>query len=213
MKPYVSDPLTLIFSPERLRLQGLAVALVTVLSLGCASVVYTHGVPNLRQVRDGWYRSGQVEDPEGWAYLRSIGITDVLKLDFAGSEGSDDGAVSAGLRLHYLPINPTTSIARAVASLGLTELLRPDSATMASIRHLIREIRDDNASSGHPGRVMLIHCSHGWDRTGLVSGMVLVLNGDMGKEAAYQYMLATGFHWEHVGLWREWRVFVERERW
>jgi hypothetical protein len=201
------------FNLKGSRLHGLYVVLVVLLLSSCSPIVYTHGVPNLRQVRDDWYRSGQVEDPEGWVYLRSIGITDVLKLDFAGSEGSDDGAVAAGLRVHYLPINPTTSIARAVAFLGLTELLRPDSATMASIRHLIREVRDDNARGGRPERVMLIHCSHGWDRTGLVSGMVLVLNGDMGKETAYQYMLATGFHWEHVGLWREWRVFVERERW
>lgn len=192
---------------------GMIVVLAAALSSGCVPVVYTHGVPNLRQVRADWYRSGQVETPEGWSYLRSIGVTDILKLDFAYDEGSDDGAVAVGLRVHSLPINPTTSIVGAMASLGLTELLRPDSATMSSILHLIREVRDDNARFGHPARVMLIHCSHGWDRTGLVSGMVLVLNGDMGKDEAWQYMLATGFHWEHVGLWREWRAFAERERW
>jgi hypothetical protein len=200
------------FNLEGLRLRGTIVVLAAALLSSCAPVVYTHGVPNLHQVRAGWYRSGQVEAPEGWAYLRSIGVTDVVKLDFA-REGSDDGAVAAGLRVHSLPINPTTSIVAAVASLGLTELLRPDSAMMASIRHLIREVRDDDARFGHPARVMLIHCSHGWDRTGLVSGMVLVLNGDMGKDEVWQYMLDTGFHWEHVGLWREWRAFAERERW
>lgn len=62
------------------------------------------------------------------------------------------------------------------------------------------------------GGVVLIHCSHGWDRTGLVSGMVLVLYGDASKEEAWRYMLATGFHWEHVGLWREWWAFSGRER-
>jgi len=201
------------FNSKRLRSQGLAMMLAVVLLSCCAPVVYTHGVPNLLQVRADWYRSGQVESPEGWVYLRSIGITDIVKLDFAEEEGSDDGAGAAGLRVHSLSINPTTSIVGAVASLGLTELLRPDSAMMASIRHLIREVRDANARVGHPARVMLIHCSHGWDRTGLVSGMVLVLNGDMSKDEAWQYMLATGFHWEHVGLWREWRAFVERERW
>ena len=200
------------FHLKDLQLQGLTVVLAVALLSGCAPVVYTHGVPNLHQVRAGWYRSGQVDTPEGWVYLRNLGITDIIKLDFANAEGSDDGAEAAGLRVHYLPIEPTTSIVGAVASMGLTELLRPDSVTISAIRRLICEVRDENARSGHQVRVVLIHCSHGWDRTGLVSGMVLVLYGDASKEEAWRYMLATGFHWEHVGLWREWWAFSGRER-
>ena len=180
-----------------------ATRLAVVLLCSCATDPITHGIPNLRPVRAGYYRSGQPANTgEAWGYLRSIGITDVIKLNANGEGGGcDTEAARHGIVVHRLAIQPTSVVWQAVASFGLTEILRPDAEVMAKIEAFIRQ----NAPGGK--RVVLIHCTHGWDRTGLVSGMVLTINGDMGKEAAWRYMLDTRFHRAHLGLWREWRAF------
>lgn len=191
----------------------LQVALLTVLlSLSaCATDPITHGVPNLRQVRADYWRSGQPADTEeAWGYLASQNFTDVIKVNFKdeSKESENEVAVAAryGITVHYLAINPTSRILWAVLSFGMTEVLRPDAKTVAEIRGLIFRVRDGNRSGGR--QKVLIHCTHGWDRTGLVSGMVLVLNGDMTKDEAWQYMLDTNFHRVHLGLKREWGAFT-----
>ena len=173
----------------------------------CATDPIINGVPNLREVRAGYFRSGQPEATDtAWRFLAAQKITDVIKLNFSHeSQASADEATVAsrfGIKVHDLAINPTSSVWRALLSFGMTEVLRPNSEVMAKIKALIVEAKTDGRK-----RVFLIHCTHGWDRTGLVSGMVLVTNGDMSKDEAWRYMVFSDFHRAHIGLLREWRAF------
>ena len=66
----------------------------------CVSIVLgagaaEDGIPNYREVRPGVYLGGQ-PTLAGWAYLKSIGIKTVVKLNFP-SEGSDDEAARLGM--------------------------------------------------------------------------------------------------------------------
>ena len=169
----------------------------------CSSAPVVHGVPNLQKLRENYYRSGQPEDTdEAWRYIsQELHVTDVIKLTFE-DEGTDDLAERFGVRVHHLAIEPTSSVLWWLASGGMVEVFRPDAGTMGRIKRVIRDVRDDGR-----GRVVLIHCKHGRDRTGLVSGMVLVFNGDSDKGDAWQYVLDTGFREIHAGLFREWEAF------
>ena len=182
-----------------------ALIFAALLASCAAPVSVIHGVPNLHQFRSNYYRSGQPADTdEAWAYLRSLGITDVFKLTFE-EEGTDNRAAAHGITVHRVPIDPTSEVLMQVAAFGLREVLRPSAAVVAEIDRLIREVRDDGK-----GRVVLIQCLHGLDRTGFTSGRVLVWNGDMTKEQAWAYMLRTGFRRVHLGLVREWEAFNPR---
>lgn len=189
-----------------------ALMLIVVLGLGaCVVDPITHGIPNLREVRSDYWRSGQPSDAEEtWAYLREQKFTDVAKLDFydESKESANEVEMAAryGIKVHYLAINPTSRVLWGLLSFGMTEVLRPEAETIAKINALLLEVRRDNQMGGR--RKVLIHCTHGWDRTGLVSGMALVYNGDMTKDEAWAYMLSTNFHRIHWGLVREWDHFT-----
>ena len=62
---------------------------------GCATHQMSHGVPNLSQVEPGVWRGGQ-PSPEGWQYLKSIGIKRDLKLNPI-LEASDELAMLNGM--------------------------------------------------------------------------------------------------------------------
>jgi hypothetical protein len=161
--------------------------------------VYVRGVPNLALVTDGIYRSGQ---PEDWRGIQELGITDVIKLNHAQAEAPDNPP--SGIRVHYFPIQPTTSVVSWFASLLGTEIIRPDADTLAAIHRIISDARRDR-------RIILIHCVNGHDRTGLLAGMSLVWFEGWTKEAAFNYMLTTGFHKAHIGLMRAWWDFDPKE--
>jgi len=46
---------------------------------GRSDTVYVHAIPNLVQVAPGLWRSGQPTDPDEWQYLKSLGLTQVVK--------------------------------------------------------------------------------------------------------------------------------------
>lgn len=55
-------------------------------------------------------------------------------------------------------------------------------------------------------QVVLVHCKHGEDRTGLVSALILREETKMTKAEGWQYMLDNGFHRLLLGLtWFYWR--------
>lgn len=154
-----------------------------VLQIGCASVpmVYTHGVPNLEQVEPGIWRSGQPL-PEGWAYLYGIGIRRIVKLN-ASTEGSDEGAKAAGIEVIRIEIPPS----------GITNLFDvPDGSKVR------RAVTIANAGGG-----VLIHCTHGQDRTGLVIGLLRRRRG-MSVDDAWREMLGHNFHESMFGLVSYW---------
>ncbi len=163
-------------------------ALTIFLALGifsCSPTVYTHGVPNLVQVDPGVWRSGQPTTAAAWAYLKSLGIKRVVKLNFE-SEGTDDGARAVGMEVIYLPIEPNGDM--------LTVVEKPDAAHVEAAVKAIAE-----------GGGVIFHCSHGQDRTGLLAGIHRVRNDHWPKSAAHREMLARGFHEELVGLDAYWQ--------
>lgn len=166
----------------------------SLLTIGCSPTVYTQNVPNLVQVRAGLWRSGQPTTPEQWAYLRSLGITDVVKLNFA-TEGSSDGAITAGMVLHTLSIEPAGDVDAFDAFLNT--FTHPDPQILNEAERVIEQ-----------SLVTLVHCTHGQDRTGLIIGRERVLWEGWTKDAAYSEMLANHFHPLLHGLqdtWSDWR--------
>ncbi len=148
---------------------------------------YTDDVPNLEQVNPGVWRSGEPRSDAGWAYLKSIGITKVIKLNY-DSEGSDDGARRAGMEVYELNIPPLNDLA--------STLDIPDSATVQKAVEILEQ-----------GGGVLVHCTHGQDRTGLVVGVYRVMHDKKTKEDAWQEMVDHHFHQELIGLMRFWHRF------
>ena len=144
----------------------------------------TYGVPNLHEVDPGVWRSGQPAGPEGWAYLRALGVRRVVKLNFE-SEASEDGARAVGMDVVYVPILPDED------PLHVFFVPDPD--------HVARAVQ----ALGEGGGV-LVKCEHGEDRTGLVVALYRMKKDGWTKERARAEMLRLGFHVELVGLDRAW---------
>lgn len=156
--------------------------------LGCSTTTLTHAVPNLVRVdpTNNIWRSGQPSTPEGWAYIKSLGVQRVIKLNFE-SEGSDQGASDAGIEVIYVPIEPDEN---------LMDVVKPvDSSHVAQA---LKALKLGNA---------LVHCTHGQDRTGLVVGALRVEQFGWSKHQAWKEMLANHFHWELPGLMDWWLDF------
>lgn len=69
------------------------------------------------------------------------------------------------------------------------------------VRDLIKII--DNAIT--MDQVVLIHCKHGEDRTGLIAALVLREETKMTKREGWKYMIENGFHRMLLGLtWFYW---------
>jgi protein-tyrosine phosphatase len=169
--------------------------LVALLLTACSPTTYTHGVPNLAQVDKGVWRSGQITTAEGWAYIKAVSgakRVHVVKLNFPG-EGSDSLAVDAGYDVHVLSIEPEGD-KDAWGSLMQT-LVLPDPVNLAKAEKLLEGATPDD--------VVLVHCTHGQDRTGLVVGIYRLAHG-WTKDAAYAEMLQYGFHPELLGLRETW---------
>lgn len=174
-------------------MRHLVLAIGFLLLVCCSPTTYTHGVPNLVQVRFGLWRSGQVKSVEDWLYLKSLGVRVVVKLNFS-SEGSDDGARTIGLDVRELGIQPAgdSDMFDAITN----TFVHPDESRLAEAERVI-------ASGGG----VLVHCTHGQDRTGLVIGRERVLFEHWSKDDAYQEMLANNFHAALHGLHESWESF------
>ena len=158
-------------------LLGLAVA-------GCSTVptFVDHEIPNFRPVTGdpGVYRGGQPTSQAGWAYLQSIGVSNVVKLDLE-SEASDSDARALGMTVNYFPIDALHQ-----------RLLKPDRQTVSNAVVAIK-----------PGTY--VHCKHGRDRTGLIIGCKRVWRDGWVKTNAWNEMTADGFDPTHRGLTDFWQ--------
>lgn len=140
---------------------------------GCSScstvkTITVNGIPNFAIVEDGIYRGGQPTD-EGWRYLKSIGVTNVIKLNEV-SESSDKYAIDLGMKVYYHPINFFDQT-----------LTKPNKS---DVFKAVSQITKNT----------YIHCEHGQDRTGLIVGMYRIQFNMWTKKKAYDEMLAHGFH-------------------
>jgi protein tyrosine/serine phosphatase len=170
---------------------GIVISAVMFAALSPSSkTTYTHGVPNLQQVDSFVWRSGQPITDEGWDYLKSLGITTVVKLNY-DEEGSDEPALTRKMVLIKLAIPPKGDLASVLEV--------PDTKVVASAV--------DVMSHANASNVVLVHCTHGQDRTGLVVGAYRATRDQWRKSAAYREMRACGFHPELVGLLDWWEDF------
>lgn len=141
------------------------------------------GVPNLAQVEPGLWRGGQPTD-RGWIELRSMGITNVIKLNLE-SEGSDLPGERLGMRVYPVPLTLAQQIgARKISAESLEKVLT----------HV-------------PANGTFVHCEHGQDRTGVFVAIWRVQIDGWSKADAEKEMLAHGFHKNLKGLWRFWNDF------
>src|SRR6266404_4596560 len=94
-------------------MKALYAILLALALLGCstAPTFVRHDIPNFRPVPDdpGVYRGGQPKSPAGWAYLQSIGVSNVVKLNLE-SEASDSDARALGMTVNYFPIDTVHQI-------------------------------------------------------------------------------------------------------
>jgi tyrosine-protein phosphatase SIW14 len=175
--------------------QRLKHAFVLFLGLfGCSPTIYVHGVPNLAKVEDGVWRSGQPLERDQWNYLYStLGIRHIVKLNFE-SEGSDQGAVAAGMVVHTLSIQPAgdEDLINAVTN----AFTGPDQTMLDEAERVLEQQTN-----------VLVHCTRGRDRTGLVIGIFRVKAEGWSKEAAYSEMLEHGFTPQLHGLHEYWENF------
>lgn len=162
--------------------------LVVLLSVTCAkSPPLVLGVPNLSEVSPGVWRSAQPENAAEWRAVAALGVRTVIKLNFE-DEGSDDPARALGLEVHDLGIEPAGDQDVFDNTFRRPDMSRVDEA----VRLLLR------------GGGVLVHCTHGQDRTGLVVGIYRLEHDGWYKERAYDEMLAMGFHPELHGLHETW---------
>ena len=135
------------------------------------------GIPNLAVVAPDILRGGQ-PTVDGWTYLKSQGITDVIKLN-TEEEGSDSTAEALGMTVHKFAIPWWRQMVWRPAQSDLVAavaLMKPHS---------------------------YVHCEHGQDRTGLVVGCFRLSQG-WTKEDAFNEMLAQNFHCALQGLLGRW---------
>lgn len=186
----------LVFEGPHTRLAKTGLAILALMMLGCSASVPTPAkIPNLYQVKSGLWRSGQPTTAEHWSELKSLGVTRVIKLNFE-TEGTDDGARTAGLVVYELSIQPDgdTDVFDAIAN----SFTRPDPARLAEAQSILR----------FGAGAVLVHCTHGQDRTGFVVGQSRVLVDGWSKSQAYSEMLDYGFHPLLRGLreaWEDWQ--------
>jgi protein tyrosine/serine phosphatase len=166
------------------------VALFILLLAGCTKTATSSGIPNLAEVEPGLWRSGQPTTQAEWQWLKDRGVRHVVKLNFDG-EGTDDGARALGLDVHELSIQPEG------------DLDWFDDLTHTFVKPDPQRLNDALVVITAGGGV-LVHCTHGQDRTGLVVGLHRVLHEHWTKARAYQEMLARGFHPELHGLHEFW---------
>jgi protein tyrosine/serine phosphatase len=148
----------------------------------------------LEQVSPGVWRSAQPMNADEWSYLKSLGIRHVVKLNFE-SEASDSGGIAAGFDVHVLSVQPEGD--KDVFDNLANTFVRPDATKLAEAEHIIAA-----------GGGVLVHCTHGQDRTGLVIGMHRVLHEHVTKADAYKEMLTHRFHPMLHGLHEFWEDFT-----
>ncbi|MGP1685073.1 MAG: tyrosine-protein phosphatase, partial [Giesbergeria sp.] len=171
----------------RLRVTSLLVILGTTLLFGCATPTqrsadiatqepHPSPINNFQIViADGVYRSGQPKGEADWNYLKNIGITTVVKLNKFSSD-ADEAEEFRMARERNIKVIPIYMQPEDFPH-NLNPWASPD------LKDLMQAIEVlENRGNGK----VLVHCSHGKDRTGLVVAVYSVRNRNLCKDAAYE---------------------------
>ena len=178
--------------------------LMGLICLACSTTTYNKGVVNLVQVDACVWRSGQETTNEQWQTIKSLGTTSIAKLNFE-NEGSDDGARQLGIDVHDFSIEPRGDLDFVIDSI-LHTLIHPDRTVVAAADAYIATFYPVPFDGGFacPSGILLIHCTHGQDRTGYFIGRYRVLSYHWTKQQAFDEMIANGFHTSLHGIYDEW---------
>lgn len=137
-----------------------------------------NGVPNFAEVQTGIYRGGQPNE-QGWQFLRSLGVTNVVKLN---REVADTPA--EGMKVHCIPLPPAT----------ICEVFQKPCSN--DVRRAVLAMKLGGT---------YVHCRHGRDRTGLVVGCYRMWINGWSQSAAAHEMGAMGYRWSIPGLAAYWK--------
>src|SRR5947207_10105633 len=191
----------------RPRIPSAALALSLALLAGCQSLHPTrHTIPNFAAVneRHKVYRGGEPLAPEGWDYVKSLGVRTVIKLN-TETESTDAGAKARGLTVVPLPI---TARQQRTGSPDFSE----------TIERAVNEMRRGSVfvhcgsdSRSKPNSLhALFDLQGGQDRTGLVVGCYRVRVEHQKKVVARAEMKSFHFHALLLpGLAKYWRDKVK----
>lgn len=153
-----------------------AIAAGSLIVTGCASMHMkptVHGIDNFGEVAPGIYRGGQ-PNADGWYFLKTLGVTNVVKLN-TDEEGADP---DKAFNVQRFPIT-------LVQQLDL-----PGATLERTVNGAVNAIQ--------PGT--FIHCRRGQDRTGVVVGEYRRRVCGWSKADARKEMIDYGFHPELIGL-------------
>ena len=169
-----------------MRAAGVWAWVLALFGAGCAPKFVdttVNGVPNLTQVAPRLWRMGQPESPTAWSWVQSEvgpnrGVT-IVKLN-DDAEGVDT------------PPEGWTLLKRAIPP----EDDKPWTVVDKPDPKVVWGIVDEIVAIYIAGGTVIIHCTHGRDRTGLVTALVAMRLFGWSKDAAWKDMITHGFRWE-----------------
>ena len=193
----------------RLKVAKLCCPAVVVLGIGllggcCSTHPTVHAIPNFAVVNGETkvYRGGEPTTGEAWAYLKSLGVRTVVKLN-EESESKDAGAEVIGLRVVRLPISTVEQ------TIGSPKLDTIRSAVDEMSRGAVFVHCGSDSRSNPHSFAAKTHSQGGQDRTGLVVATYRVWVQRWTKEDAHTEMISFGFHPMLPGLANFWRDEVK----
>jgi len=163
-----------------------AVAAISCFLAGCVTCPVVNGVPNFAEVEAGIYRGGQPNE-QGWQFLRSLGVTNVVKLNREVADPPADG-----MNVYFIPLPPAT----------IWEVFFQPSSN-----DVWRAVQAMTLGGTY------VHCEHGRDRAGLVVGCYRMWIDGWSEAAAAREMSAMGYRWSIPGLTAFWRSASSAPRW
>lgn len=179
-----------------------AFASLASLLLGCGGgfkETKVEGVPNLGMAfpdEPRIWRMGQPPDAVGWAAVvaevgwhgEAVGVPRILVVKLNDDKEGDDSPITAyaGVRLVKLPIPPFEDEPWSVL-------------TMPKV-HEVRFIIGTIITAYRKGDTVVVHCTHGRDRTSFIIALVGMYLYGWTKKQAWENMLEHGYRWELPAL-------------
>jgi hypothetical protein len=179
---------------------------LTLAVCGCSTHPTVHGIPNFAPVdpTNHIYRGAQPAGAEGWTYLKSLGVTNVVKLNLK-SEGSDDLAEKLEMRVCYRPITIESQVGWPPDARLTNEYI--DGTLAVIVPGTFFHCGSDKRTRSKLDREL--NSQGGQDRTGLICGCYRVRKQGWSKARAQQEMESFEFHKELHGLWDFWEDEVK----
>jgi protein-tyrosine phosphatase len=174
----------------------LFVAFLAFFGIGCGfkDSLTPAGVPNLVEFAPRMWRMGQPPNEAAWQELSCLIAKPgepvlIVKLNDE-KEGDDSPAEKLGWTVERIPLPPEDDK-------PWTIFVKPDPK---DVNRIVQLILDAHAK----GLTVAWHCSHGRDRTGMISGLLGKKLLGWSKDQAWKDMLKHGFRWELPDLDAYW---------